>query len=242
MDVASAVVGFVSLSMTLFQSCVQAFELFQTAQHIGADGNLFSTRLEWEQYRLLQWGEKAGLASQSPLNEHFNWQLASNILEQLETLLTSAEKLKARYRLDVVQEDVAKFDDAVKSRTTGLEKYISSLKPEIYSFKGQIIQANNSMLKRLKWAAMGKDQANVIINDISELGSSLHQLLDSLDRERRARVDDILLRDILSRSSTASEVEQIQQLLVTNPSMSNESVQAAATLKQIRLIIGTDAR
>ncbi|CAO2648655.1 Nn.00g079220.m01.CDS01 [Neocucurbitaria sp. VM-36] len=244
MEAAGAVAGFISLTLTLFQSCVQAFELFQTAQHINADGDLFITRLQWEQYRLLQWGDKVGLETQSSSKNYFNWQLAISLLGQLESLLTSAEKLRTKYHLDVVQEDVTQSETASNPRTlpTGIERWIASLKPDILTFKGRIIEANNSVLKRLRWAAMGRDQANAIIGDITDLGSRLYQLLDSLDQERRARVDEILLRNILSRSSTASEVEQIQQLLISYPSQNNEAVQAAASLKQIRLIIGADTR
>jgi len=110
------------------------------------------------------------------------------------------------------------------------------------TFKGQVIQKDNRALKRLRWAAMGKDQADAIICDIASLVSRLYQLLDSLDREKRIQVDDILLRNILSRSATASEVEQIQQLLISIPSPNNSALQAAAKLKQIRLIIGADTR
>jgi len=106
MEAAGAVAGFVGLPIALFQSCVQAFELLQTAQHIGADGDLFSTKLQWEQYQLLQWGRKAELYATTQLEGHLNWKLAESLLGQLESLLTSAEKLKTTYRLDVVEEDI----------------------------------------------------------------------------------------------------------------------------------------
>lgn len=244
MEAAGAVAGFVGLPIALFQSCVQAFELLQTAQHIGADGDLFSTKLQWEQYQLLQWGRKVELYAATPLEGHLNWTLAESLLGQLESLLTSAEKLKTTYRLDVVEEDIKRYESALKSPSwpVGIGRWINFLKPELMTFKGQVIQKNNRALKRLRWAAMGKDQADAIICDIASLVSRLYQLLDSLDREKRIRVDDILLRNILSRSATALEVEQIQQLLISIPSPNNNTLQAAAKLKQIRLIIGADTR
>ncbi|KAJ4991924.1 hypothetical protein SVAN01_02519 [Stagonosporopsis vannaccii] len=110
------------------------------------------------------------------------------------------------------------------------------------TLKAQVIQKNNRALKRLQWATMGRDQADEIIRDINSLVGKLYQLLDSLDREKRARVDEILLRDILSRSATASDVDEIEQLLSSSPSPSNGTLQAAARLKKIRLIIGADRR
>lgn len=244
MEAAGAVAGFVALPLALFQSCVTAFELLEAAQHIGVDGDLFSTKLQWEQYQLLQWGRKLGLDSSSAAEDDINWQLAGRILQQLECLLTSAEKLKERYSLDVEEEDLRNIEGGSNWQTkpVGIGRWIASLKPDTFTLKGHIIKKNNRVFKRLRWAAMGREQADAIINDIADLVTKLYRLLDSVDRERQVRTDEILLRDILSRSSTASEVEQIQQILASSPSSNNNTLQAAATLKQIRLIIGADTR
>jgi hypothetical protein len=158
--------------------------------------------------------------------------------------LTSAEALKNRYRLDVAEEEVdAKERSSVPDPPPGgIGRVIARLKPEIYTIKGQIIQSNNSTMNRLRWATMGKDKADSIIKDISDINSMLHRLLDSLERERRRLVNEVLLRDILSQASTASEVEQIQQILEPSSTSSNESIKAAATLRQIRLYITNDVR
>jgi hypothetical protein len=244
MEVAAAAAGFVSLTFNTFQSCVQAFDFVYTAQHIGVDGDLFATRLQWEQYRLLQWGTKAGLGPGLSPSSQLNWQITCALLTQLEALLTSAEELKSRYRLDVAEEVVGAREQAIAAQppTKGVAKFIARLKPEVYTIRGQIIQANNTVIKRLRWATVGKDQANAITKDISDLNTRLHQLLDTVEQDRRTQVDAILLRDILSRSSTATEVEEIQYVLGPHPSTSTEAIKAAATLKQIRLYIGDEAR
>lgn len=81
-----------------------------------------------------------------------------------------------------------------------------------------------------------------MIRDISDFNAKLHQLLDSVDQERRDQVDAILLREIISRSSTETEVEQIQEILQPSRSSTNKSILAAASIKQIRLVIGADKR
>lgn len=251
MEAAGAIAGFVTVPLALFQTCVQAFELLQATQNIGVDGDLFNTKLQWEQYQLLEWGRKVGLDPElrkSPTEEDINWTLAGSILGQLESLLTSAEKLKTEYHLNVVEEEIKKFevDSKPQKQLSGIERWLDALRPDITTLKGQIIQKNNRVLKRLRWAAIGRDQAYEIISDIAHLVTRLYQLLGSIDRDKRAKVDEILLRDILSRSTTASEVDQIQQLLEPTPrfqpSPANTSVQAAAKLKQIRLALGTDTR
>lgn len=142
------------------------------------------------------------------------------------------------------EEELNEIDRSVvlESPPKGLAKLIARLKPNIYTIRGQIIQAHNGTFKRLLWATTGKEQANLVIREISDLNSRLHQLLDSLEQERRAQVDGVLLRDILSRSSTASDVEQIQEILAPSTSLDSQAIQAAATLKQIRLVIGVDKR
>ncbi|KAG9204881.1 hypothetical protein G6514_010115 [Epicoccum nigrum] len=244
MEAAGAVAGFVAVPLALFQSCVTAFELLKAAQHIGADGDLFTTKLQWEQYQLLRWGHRLGLDTSSAAEADVNWELAGRILQQLECLLTSAEKLKERYSLDVEEEDFldVKGNSDWQTKPVGIGKWIASMRPDMVTLKGHIIQKNNRVLKRLRWAVMGRDQAVAIMNDIADLVAKLNRLLDSVDREKQKRMDDILLRDILSRSSTASEVEQIQQILASDPSSNDNTLQAAATLKQIRLIIGADTR
>jgi hypothetical protein len=244
MEAAGAVVGFVAVPLALFQSCVTAFELLKAAQHIGADGDLFSTKLDWEQYQLLRWGHRLGLDSSSAAEADVNWELAGRILQQLECLLTSAEKLKERYSLEVEEEDclVVKDGSDWQTKPVGIGKWIASMRPDMVTLRGYIIKKNNRGLKRLRWAVMGRDQAAAIINDVADLVAKLNRLLDSVDQEKQKRMDDILLRDILSRSSTASEVEQIQQILASCPSSNHNTLQAAATLKQIRLIIGADTR
>jgi hypothetical protein len=245
MEAAGAVAGFVAVPLALFQSCVTAFELLKAAQHIGADGDLFSTKLQWEQYQLLRWGQKLGLDSSPAAEIEVNWELAGRILQQLECLLTSAEKLKERYSLDVEEEDLIDIESESdwQTKPVGIGRWIAaSMRPDMVTLKGRIIKKNNRVLKRLRWAVMGRDQAVAIINDIADLVAKLNRLLDSADREKQIRMDDILLRDILSRSSTASEVEQIQQILASGSSSNDSTLQGAATLKQIRLMIGADTR
>jgi hypothetical protein len=136
MEAVGAVAGFVAVPLALFQSCVTAFELLKAAQHIGADGDLFSTKLQWEQYQLLRWGQKLGLDSSSAVEADVNWELAGRILQQLECLLTSAEKLKERYSLDVEEEDFLdiKGDSDWQTKPVGIGKWI--MKREMVTLKG----------------------------------------------------------------------------------------------------------
>src|ERR1700712_4683285 len=53
--------GFTSLAFTTFRGCIRAYEFLQAAQDIGKHGEFLESKLQWEQYRLSQWGDRAGL-------------------------------------------------------------------------------------------------------------------------------------------------------------------------------------
>lgn len=89
-EVAASAAGLVSLSLTLFQDCIQAFQFVETAAHLGADADIIRCKLEWEEYRLYQWAEQVGVEGRP--NARLNWTLATNILKQLECLLTSSRE------------------------------------------------------------------------------------------------------------------------------------------------------
>ncbi|KAI2465564.1 prion-inhibition and propagation-domain-containing protein [Annulohypoxylon bovei var. microspora] len=247
MDLAAASVGFSGLAIQLFQGCVQGFVLFNTAQHIGEDGGLFRAGLEFEKYRLISWASKTGLLEEDDnLNLRVSWQLATIILEQLSAFVTSADKLTKKYALNVLEEAVEESERefAAEPPKRGLAKLYSQLKPEIYSTSGKIIQANNGAMKRLRWAATGKDNAKRIIGEIHNLIDKLEFLLDSVDRESRRVEDARLLRNLVSLTSTATEVAELGDMLEDgmSPSKNEIAIRAAAHVKQIRLTLGADRR
>ncbi|KAH8647084.1 prion-inhibition and propagation-domain-containing protein [Tricladium varicosporioides] len=244
MDVAAAAAGFVSLAFQSFQGCVQAFEFFSTAQHIGADADLFRTGLEFEKYRLISWAQRIGLG-QNPRST-LNWQLAGLLLGQLESFLTSAETLKTRYSLEVSEEIVLATDKSLAAQVpkVGIAKLIARLKPSIYTTAGKIIQENNSTFKRLRWATRDRDKLKRFLGEIAELVNKLELLLDRAEGEAERSEYNRLLREVISLTSTTSEAGQIKELVGQGPypSSTQASIRAAAHLKQIRLVLGADQR
>lgn len=249
MEVAAASISVAGFAFQMFQSCVQAFALFNTAQSIGLEGDLFRTALELEKYRLMTWARKVGIGQEgSSQVPKINWQLALMLLEQLNGFLTSAEQLKKRYKLDVseeaIQDTKAERQKAAEPPSQGLSKLIARLKPEVYTASGEIILQMNSPMKRLRWATVGRDKAKRIISDIADINGKLEYLLDSIDRESRQVDYNRLLRDLVSLTSTTDEVAEIQDLLEDGMKQSGagRAIQAAAKVKQIRLCIGADRR
>ena len=64
LEFAASAAGLVSLSVSLFRGCIQAFEFLETALHLGSDADMIRVKLEWERYRLYQWAERIGLENE----------------------------------------------------------------------------------------------------------------------------------------------------------------------------------
>ncbi|KAF2815722.1 uncharacterized protein BDZ99DRAFT_565660 [Mytilinidion resinicola] len=235
----------VPLAIQSFQLCIQAYQFFYTVGHMDQEVDLVRSRLQWEQYRLVEWGQRAGL-NKTPDNR-LNWSVACGLLEQQHALLTSADKLKRLYNLQVQEEEelVHPKNVSVASELdfpdSGIGKLVAKLRPDIYTTSAaQSVRIGGKAFRRLRWATIGRKQADRVIQDIAEQNTRLWQLLDSAEQLSLRNGVDALLRDIISRSNSTSEVETVQQLLNPGQAISDKALAAAASLKQIRLTIGVD--
>lgn len=237
-EAAASAAGLVSLSLTLFQGCIQAFHFVESAAHLGGDADVIRCKLEWEQYQLYQWAEQVGLEGRP--DARVNWTLAANILKQLEGLLTSSKEWKERYHLDIVEMEVNALtrDNPAAAPRTGFGLLLAKLKPNYTLTSSRIIQESNAPLKKLEWAAVGKDKLRRLVEDISYFNRCLHGLLESIDRNLVNAGLSALLRDIISRSNVSSELDVVKELLRSTSVASPEAVASAASLKKIRLILG----
>ena len=239
-EVAASAAGLISLSLTLFKGCIQAFQFAETAAHLGDDADILRCKLEWEQYRLYQWAEQVNLEERP--DPRLNWTFVANILKQLEALLTSSKEWKERYHLDVGEltaqspgcQDLA----TAPAHRTGLGVLIAKLKPKYSSTSSRIIQESNTPLRRLQWAAVGRDKLNKLVEDIGYFNKCLHSLLESSDRHFVTAALGSLLRDVIARSNVSSELDIVKELLRTTAVASPEAIASAASLKKIRFILG----
>ena len=245
MELAASIVGISSFAIQTFQGCVQGFQLVDKAQHIGNDGDLFRTGMMWEEYRLMQWGRRVGILDKGTPDASLNWDFAKMFLDLLEGLLTSADTLKERYGLDVAVEEVEKERSRdIRPPEKGIPALLAKLRPEIHTAAGRVIQSRNGPIKRVKWATLGKGDAERLLKDISKLNDKLDMLLDSADRERRRAEDEKLLRALVSAATTATQAGRLEAVLpvIIERQSSTAAIGAAAHLKQVRLLVGTDKR
>ena len=240
LEAVASAAGLISLSLTLFKGCIQAFQFAETTANLGGDGDIIRCKLEWEQYRLYQWGERVGLESRPHRN--LNWPLAADILKQLEKLLTDSKDLKGRYNLDVasISKNALEGQDfaITSARKASFGLLLTKLRPNYTQASSRIIQESNAPFKKLEWAAIGKEKLQKLVEDISYFNNCLHSLLETSDRDFITESLAALLRDIISRSNVISELDVIKELLQSTSVASSEAVASAASLKRIRLILG----
>ncbi|KAL8925638.1 MAG: hypothetical protein Q9172_002142 [Xanthocarpia lactea] len=229
--------GLISLSLTLFRGCIQGFEIIQLAAHAGSEADNFRCKLEVEQYRLIQWAERIGLEEQP--SERMNWTLIGDILKQMEALLLDTQALKKKYRLDLVPDDSdASAPESTAPPKTSFGKLLSKLRPDFPLASSRIIDESNGSIRKLKWAVFDRAKAANLVNDIVHFNNSLHGLLDNVNQDFIKSALGSLLRDIISRSNATSELEVIKQLLSSSYVAAPAAVASAASLKQIRLVLG----
>ena len=226
-----------------FDSCIRAYQFISVANSIKRDGSQILSRLQWEHYRLIQWGKRAELDSHPPSNR-LNWGYATILLKEQVALLTSAEKLKAKYHLDVTEERLSEvlMEERTRLDESRFTKYLKRLRPDFAASRTPTIQGKNETFNRLRWATVGKEQADRIVRDISELNDRLHYLLDSTDRDWIRESLSELLRDLISECADVREIETIQSLLHPESISSDHALATVAQLKQIRLVLGASKR
>ncbi|OGM45875.1 hypothetical protein ABOM_006045 [Aspergillus bombycis] len=225
--------------LQVFETCISTYKLICVANNVGKDGDQIMSRLQWEYYRLIQWGKRSGIESNSP-SSRVNWEVAKSLLEEQQELLTSAEKLKSKYNLDIDDEilTATKLQEKAVETSSSLTRFLRHLTAaESGSLRARAIQSQNNPLRRLRWASTGKDKTDRVVSDIAELNDRLDYLLDSADRERLHAASESLLRDLITHCSNPHEVNTINTLLNHSTSDSNQALAAAASLRQIYLLL-----
>ena len=233
------------LAGAAFRSCIYGIEVFSKAYNIGVSGDAIRCKLDIEAFRLIQWAEKSGLYPKQKGNPRLNWELIADILRQEKELLTSAAKLRDRYRLNFEEESIqgAQLIDLEPVKPTStLTKLISKLKPDLRNETARVIHSKNNTLSAIRWASLGQDQANNIVKDIVHFNDKLFQLLETADRDHLQNVLTALLRDIVSRTTNNEDLNTVHRLLEVQSIAARPNLDAATTLKQIRLSLGADQR
>ena len=158
----------ISLSLaiaTLFTTCIECFEYFKTAKEFEQRYQILLVKLEYQQERLLVWGELAGVNEKQPRvgpiteSEHKRQSLTERCLESIHHLLKDTENLKGVYGL---QAYLPATDDVPHSS-------ISSNALKRFRLRwGRPLQTP-SVLDKTRWAIHDSMKFQRLVEDIRDL-------------------------------------------------------------------------
>lgn len=216
---AATLISIIGFSAQVFDGCVKGFVLLSTAQNLGRDADIFRSMLDWEQFRLEQWAEKAGLDDPARADILMDWKLITTTLQHIQNLTNDTDILKDKYNL------------VLMDRAPGLSKMVEGADDEKASmsrFKrlfgqsdrisstaaGKVIHSKNNASKKLWWAAVDKENMQQLISDIAHFVQRLHDLLNLSMQAQMQKSIDLLLHEATQRYSDVPDLEYLRELVV----------------------------
>jgi hypothetical protein len=211
-------IAVVSLSFQLFAGCVQGFVLLSTAHNLGKDASTIRCMLNLEEYRLMEWARRVGLLNDpSKLDNRLNAQLAEQTLEELKNLLANSEKLKERYKMELVPQRSSAHPVVQISDSTSLGGILSravsdETRGEVL-VRAKLIQSKNSFPQRMIWAAVDKTKFEALVRDIRIFVNGLWALLDPLQLDEATERIERTLAAIIKVSKKVEDLSALQTIL-----------------------------
>ncbi len=183
----------------LFTTCIECFERFKTAKGFEQNFEVLSVKLEYQQERLLVWGDLLGIGTRGcsdldPILENdFNIQdLTKRCLASIRNLLKDTEKLKSKYGLRVYTPE----NDFVPQSGISL----NALKR--FRLRQGRQPQGPGLLDKTRWAIHDETKFQKLVDDIRDLIDGLNETVPvSRELEEQKVQDDI-----------ASMVDDIQSL------------------------------
>jgi len=217
---AATLVSIIGFSAQVFDGCVKGFVLLSAAQNLGRDADILRSMLEWEQFRLEQWAEKAGLQDPAKADILMDWKLITTTLEHIRDLTNDTEALKKKYNLVLIDrapnlnEKVSADQDEEedKASTTRFKRLFGQSAKGSSTAAAKVIQSKNTARRKLWWAAVDKQSFQKLISDISHFVQRLHDLLNLSMQAQMQQQIEALLEDAAHRYSNTPDLEVLREL------------------------------
>ncbi|KAK3115925.1 hypothetical protein LTR53_004256 [Teratosphaeriaceae sp. CCFEE 6253] len=223
-----SILQLVGASTTALQDCLKAYKFIHTAQHFGDDEQLLRIKFFVEEDRLKCWAGKAGLPN-APLGR-LNWRTVKTLLGEQEHQIKHARGMRDKYARVSLEEAIdseAPPGLPVIPPPSGVLDGVARWSRK-RSMSNPTGRRSSELLKRMQWAAVGKDSMTTVIGHISSLNDSLYRMLDLASREDVHDSLQALLRDAVSRCTSASEMAELQKAL--RPVVSNDTAALGAAM------------
>ena len=158
----------------------------------------FRTRLQIEQTRLLNWGEKLGLVEELLDNPsqilQLNRNLTIDILLEIQAAFRSCVKVTSKYDVHVQSQDGLTDSAVNRAKPSFLERTLARL------------ESPAKLSARLKWAMIKQDQFEKLIEQLIDLNDRIEGFLD------RHTLEDLRLMQQKSNLMLLQLTAQVSQL------------------------------
>ena len=215
---AATILSVVGTAAQIFDGCVKGFVLLANARNLGRDAEILHAQFDWQLYRLEQWAETVHLHDPAQIDMLCDWDLVVRTLQQLDTLLNDADRLKKRYGLILTDEHSAEKGtgkDESEAKGGRFNRLFDQSGPEHNSSTAaaKVIQAKASPIKKLRWAAVDKANMKRLLEDISQFVQRLHDSLTlSLQSDIQKSVQ-VLLEQATKRYTDIPDLEFLRELV-----------------------------
>ena len=216
---AATLISIIGFSAQVFDGCVKGFVLLSTARNLDRDADILRSMLDWEQFRLEQWAEKASLQDPAKADILMDWKLITATLQHIESLTNDTKVLKEQYNLVLVdgapaldKNPAAQGDD--KASMSRFKRLFGQSDRDSSTAAARVIQSKNSAQKKLWWAAFDKNNMQRLIDDIAHFVQRLHDLLNLSIQAQMQKSIDLLLYEATLRYDDVPDLEVLRELAV----------------------------
>ena len=215
---AGIAMGAVSLAFQVFAGCVKGFVLLSTAHNFGKHGSTLLCMLNLQEFRFMDWAQKAGLLSEHrQLDKRLNEPMVRAVLNELHDLLLDTEKLKSRYKLDLVPPpaDMAQEDNILEAPPLkgALGNTISDQLRYNIMYDAKLIKSKTKLPRRLWWAAVDKQRFSALIDTVRGFITELWNLQDLIRQDDMSRDVGLMLSHVIRLNNRVDQIMPLQEAL-----------------------------
>ncbi|KAJ3571326.1 hypothetical protein NP233_g3826 [Leucocoprinus birnbaumii] len=207
MDAAGLVIGVV----TLWETCVQVFEVINFSRQYGMDYEILSIKLEVERVRLLSWGQAVGLSgigndADIRLN---NTQIHSAVVKLLgcvHRIFEDSGRLQSKYGLRPSGDGETNSTDSDEQPSQS-QMILGGVFKRAYENLRRVAverQRSTHVIRKTRWAVYDRKKFMELVAEVRGFNDSL----ESLFPDAKLRMREVMRRDI----DEAMEIRDLQLL------------------------------